>query len=516
MTPDDVPLDELPLIEADVLVVGAGPTGLMAALVLARRGLRAEVIDSKAGPTRESRAIVVQARSMEIYDQLGLAEQVRDGAQPAIGLQLRPTTDRGAVDFAHVQSGWTSYPGVQIFEQSRTEEMLSSALAAEGRPVRWGHRLVALHEGAEEADEGVDARILGPGGSSRIRARWCIGADGASSTVRHLLGLPFEGVTDDATFCVADLRGVTGLPDDRLSARFGKESFAIIFPLGSGGHARLICLSPTDSPDQQEVLAAARADLGLTWTSVDWFSAYRVHHRIASHFRMGPTFLAGDAAHVHSPLGGQGMNTGLQDSHHLANLLADVARGRLAPAALERYERERLPVARKLIAVTDRAFGLIARPGRGVALLRRGFSGAFAGLVPTVLSSPLGRRLGGLLGQYRIRYRAVPKGQRPPRWAADPAVGLRLPPTADNRDSLRSLGWQLHTYGYGHGTDRPVVPDWVEGPSAFGADVRGRLRSDRLYLVRPDGFVAASFPLHAGATATAEVAEALAAYDVIG
>src|SRR5699024_6752524 len=156
------------------------------------------------------------------------------------------------------------------------------------------------------------------------------------------------------------------------------------------------------------------------------------------------------------------------------------------------------------------------RPGRGVALLRRGFSGAFAGLVPTVLSSPLGRRLGGLLGQYRIRYRAVPKGQRPPRWAADPAVGLRLPPTADNRDSLRSLGWQLHTYGYGHGTDRPVVPDWVEGPSAFGADVRGRVRSDRLYLVRPDVFVAASFPLHAGATATAEVAEALAAYDVIG
>src|SRR5690625_7760328 len=100
--------------------------------------------------------------------------------------------------------------------------MQSSDLVADGRPLRWSVWQVALHEGADDADEGVDARILGPGGSSRIRARWCIGADGASSTVRHLLGLPFEGVTDDATFCVADLRGVTGLPDDRLSARFGK------------------------------------------------------------------------------------------------------------------------------------------------------------------------------------------------------------------------------------------------------------------------------------------------------
>src|SRR5690625_1227512 len=511
MTADDIPLGDLPLIETDVLVVGAGPTGLMAGLVLARRGLRAEVIDAKAGPTRESRAIVVQARSMEIYDQLGLAEQVLEGANPALGLQLGSSTDRGAVDFARVQAGWTSYPGVQIFEQSRTEQMLSSALAAEGRPVRWGHELAALREGADEADEGVDARVVGPDGSSRIRACWCIGADGASSTVRLLLGLPFEGVTDDATFCVADLHGVTGMPDDRLSARSGKESFAIIFPLGPGGHARLICLSPTDSPDREEVLAAARADLALTWTSVDWFSAYRVHHRIAPRIRKGPTFLAGDAAHVHSPLGGQGMNTGLQDSHHLANLLADVASGHLVSAALEGYERERMPIARKLIDVTDRAFGLIARPGRGLALLRRRVSGAFAGLAPALLASPMGRRLGGLLGQYRIRYRVVPKGQRPPRWAVDPAVGLRLPPTADNRDALRSLGWQLHTYGHGDGAVRPIVPEWVEGPFAFGADARGRLRSDRLYLVRPDGFVAASFPLHARATARFDIDSALAA-----
>lgn len=511
MTADDVPLDDLPLIESDVLVVGAGPTGLMASLVLARRGLRAEVIDSKAGPTRESRAIVVQARSMEIYDQLGLAEQVLDGADPALGLQLRSATERGAVDFARVQDGWTSFPGVHIFEQSRTEQMLSSSLVAEGHPVRWGHRLVALREGADEVDESVDAHVIGPDGPMRIRARWCIGADGASSTVRQLLGLPFEGVTDDATFCVADLHGATGMPDDRLSARFGQESFAILFPLGPGGHARLICLSPTDSPDQEEVLAGARADLGLTWTSVDWFSAYRVHHRLASRFRKGPTFLSGDAAHVHSPLGGQGMNTGLQDAHHLANLLADVARAHLSPAALDRYERERRPVALTLIEVTDRAFGLIARRGRGIALARRWFSGAMAAAVPHVLSSRLGPRLGGWLGQYRIRYHPVSTGRRPPLWADDPAVGLRLPPREDNATALRAMSWQLHTYGAV--AEPPKVPDWIQGPHAFGPDRLGRLRTDRLYLVRPDGFVAASFPLHAGSTARFDIDSALAALD---
>ena len=131
MTAVEASPDELPLVETDVLVVGAGPTGLMGALVLARRGLRAEVIDSKAGPTRESRAIVVQARSMEIYDQLGLAEQVLEGANFAAGLQLRPTTDRRGIDVAGAQKGWTPYPGVQIVEQSRTEQLLSAAVSAE-------------------------------------------------------------------------------------------------------------------------------------------------------------------------------------------------------------------------------------------------------------------------------------------------------------------------------------------------------------------------------------------------
>ena len=487
-----------PLLETEVLVVGAGPTGLMAGLVLHRRGVQSLVIDGKAGPTRESRALVVQARSMEIYDQLGLAEQVLAGANPAERIQLGPDAAPG-IDFGRAQEGWTRFPGAQVFEQSLNEELLSRTLTAEGAAVRWGLRFASLEVPTGPSGR-VELQVEGPDGPLRIRARWVIGADGASSPVRHALDLPFEGITDDATFCVADLRGVTGSPANSLTARFGRQRFAITFPMGPGGHVRVVWLHGETEPAQEAALAGMREDLALTYDRVDWFSAYRVHHRVASHFRQGPVLLAGDAAHVHSPVGGQGMNTGLQDGHHLAHLLADVSAGHLADAALDRYERERRPVAMTLINATDRAFGVIARPGRGTGLLRRRARDALGILAPRLLATELGPYVAGLLGQYRIRYHAVPKGDPVPRWARDPAVGVRLPPTEENAEAHRPTG----------------LPDWVEGPFTFSPDLRGRLRTDRLYLVRPDGFVAASWPVHAGAVAVADVREALAAYVVRG
>jgi 2-polyprenyl-6-methoxyphenol hydroxylase-like FAD-dependent oxidoreductase len=495
--------------QCDVLVVGAGPTGLMAGLVAARRGLDVIVIDRKAGPTRESRALVIQARSLEILDQLGLADRVVHGSTLTGRLQIRGGASPRSVDFAPTQQGWTPFPGAWVFEQSRTEALLAGALEDQGCPVRYGWELEDLDSRAE----GVEASTRGPSGPQSIHARWLIGADGASSPVRHLVGLAFEGVTDDATFCVADLRGVDGVPEGSLAARFGELRFAILFPMGPGGHARMIWLHGGSEPDQEEALAAARADLGISYDRVDWFSSYRVHHRLARSFRQGSVLLAGDAAHVHSPVGGQGMNTGLQDAHHLANLLADIACGHLAPEEITRYEDERRPVALTLIRATDRAFGLIARPGRTTAFLRRRARDVLAVLVPHLLGSRLGPHLGGLLGQYRIRYHPVPAGDPLPRWARDTAVGLRLPPTPENRAALRDMGWQLHTYG-AH-ADRPAVPDWIRGPLAFPPDPKGRLRTDSLYLVRPDGYVAASWPLHAGAAATADVRAALTACGII-
>ncbi|MER7169760.1 FAD-dependent monooxygenase, partial [Micromonospora sp. NPDC000207] len=177
-------VNDLPVTDTDVLVVGAGPTGLMAGLVLARRGVPAVVVDHKSGPTRESRALAVQARTMEIYDQLGLAQQVLDGAYSATRMQIRRRTNPQGFSIEAAQRGATRYPGIQVFEQSRNEEMLSSALAGTGHAVRWRHRLVDLAD-----DGGITALVDGPEGPYRIRARWCIGADGAGSAVRHRLNL---------------------------------------------------------------------------------------------------------------------------------------------------------------------------------------------------------------------------------------------------------------------------------------------------------------------------------------
>jgi 2-polyprenyl-6-methoxyphenol hydroxylase-like FAD-dependent oxidoreductase len=483
-------------IVSDVLVVGAGPTGLMLANWLTRLGVRTTVIDAKRGPTRESRALVVQARSIEIYDQLGIVDEVlAQGAQarwlaPGIGGRAF-----GRIPIGELGKGLTPYPRIYVLEQSRNEQILLDGLRRLGGDVRWEHRLVAL--GTSGAS--VEAAVTSPDGDVTLRARYCVGADGSSSAVREIRGIPFEGITNEQTFYVTDATETRGLVPEAVNVRPGERDFLLAFPMGPPGDYRLIGVVRDADRDGQltedDTRELLRRVFSVTYGPSRWFSTYRIHHRVAAAFRDGPFFLAGDAAHVHSPVGAQGMNTGLQDAHNLAFKLADVLHGLASDASLDRYEAERRPVARRLVRTTDRLFGVVTSERRLLRTLRRWAPPLIAPVVVRVVPRVSGAsRLFGYVSQIRVHYWMSERAKAAARGRRGRVVGRRLPWTGSNFDALKSLTWQIHAYG-------SVDPDTVERlKRELDLDVlvfppahrHTGLRDGLLYLVRPDGFVAAA------------------------
>ncbi|MEV6345081.1 FAD-dependent monooxygenase [Actinoplanes sp. NPDC051851] len=471
-------------LSCDVLVVGAGPTGLMLANWLTRLGVDVLIVDGKDGPTRESRALVVQARSLEIYDQLGIGDQVLDAAYraeslaPGFGARVF-----GRIPLGAIGRGVTPYPFIEVLEQSRNEEILYDNLRKLGGEVRWETPVTAL----AQTDEGCEAKV----GNDTVRARYCVGCDGAGSVVRKSRRIAFEGVTNEHRFFVLDAAAVTGMVDGAINVRPGRSDFLLGFPM-TGGAWRLIGLirdaDGDGSLEEDDARAWMRDSYAVTYGEIRWFATYRVHHRVAAAFRDGPFLLAGDAGHVHSPLGGQGMNTGLQDAHNLAFKLADVLQGRRRDGWLDRYEAERRPVARTLVATTDRLFGLITsdRPAR--RLLRRLLVPLIAPLAVRGLPRTRG---GGRLFQYvsqtRVHYPIGPDA-RTPDGRRDPVVGRRLRWTGVNFGVLQAACWQIHGYG---GVTTETAPDLGLPVHLFPAAPQTGLRPGVFYLIRPDGFVAA-------------------------
>ena len=485
-------------LRTDVLVVGAGPSGLMLAVCLARLGVDAVIVDGKEGPTRESRALAVQARSMELYDQLGLVDRVLAERSPATML-VPGTRGRvfGRLELRGLAEDTTPYREITVFEQSRNERLLVDALGEHGREVLWRHRLERLElvpgDSAANAAASVTATLAGPDGELAVHARYCVGADGAHSPVREALGIPFEGITNEHTFYVADASGVVGLVDGAVNVRITEEHFLLAFPMGPGKQRLLGVVRDRDRDEHGElpeslVRALVRREFGVEYGDSAWYATYRLHHRLAARFRDGPCFLVGDAAHIHSPVGAQGMNTGLQEAHNLACAFADVLVGGMPEARLDRYEAERRPVGKILVATTDRAFAAVtsdsklARFIRGRIVPRLG-PVAFR-LVPRLVG---GRRVFGYISQTRIRYR-VPDTPGTPR---DDVVGVRLPWTGGNYDVLRSMQWQVHGYGVPERAVRRIGAELGVEAHAFPPDPHRRLRVDRVYLVRRDGFVVA-------------------------
>src|SRR5437667_5407985 len=348
----------------DVLVVGAGPTGLMLANQLVRRGVRVRIIDRHAGPSLQTRALGVQARTLEIYSHLGIVDRALELGKRATGADLWVQGRRTArVPLGDIGRDLSPYPFLLILGQDDNERLLGEALHNRGMAVQWNTELVGL---AQEADR-VIARLRQPDGTVReVTAAWVAGCDGAQSAVRKLNGIEFQGAPYEHVFFVADTQVTGPMVPDELNVYLWREGFHLFFPMRGTDHWRLAGILPPnlrgrDDLTFEEVIPSVRQQAGteLSFKACSWHSTYRIHHRRAVRFRERRCFLLGDAAHIHSPVGAQGMNTGLQDAYNLAWKLALVISGRASTALLDSYEDERVPVAKRLLSTTDRAFSLV-------------------------------------------------------------------------------------------------------------------------------------------------------------
>lgn len=482
----------------DVLIVGAGPTGLALALWLARRGVRLRIIDRLAEPGTTSRALGVQGRTLEFYRQLGIADRVVERGHRTLAVNLWVAGRKVAhATLGDMGAGISRYPYLLIYPQDEHERMLIDRLAEAGVHVERPLELVKLQQDPAR----VQATLKRPDGTlETCNAAWLAGCDGAHSTVREQLGIRFPGGTYEHVFYVADVQAAGPTMNGELHVGLDRADFLALFPLKDDGRVRLVGTvrdqpgDPRDGLSWEDVNRRVLGWLKLDVTRVNWFSTYRVHHRVVDHFRRGRAFLAGDAAHVHSPVGGQGMNTGIGDSVDLAWKLADVVQGRASESILESYEPERIAFARRLVATTDQGFtgatasGIVARFVR----LR-----AFPMLLPIALSLESIRRFFyRTISQTAIEYHhsALSQGA-----AGGVHGGDRLPwipnarGDADNYEPLASMDWQVHVYGEPNAALLSECASLGLPLYAFpwqSATRDAGFERNAYYLMRPDGYVA--------------------------
>jgi 2-polyprenyl-6-methoxyphenol hydroxylase-like FAD-dependent oxidoreductase len=484
---------------APVLIVGAGPTGLVLALLLTRLGVSVRIVDKTEGPGTTSRALAVQARTLEFYRQLELADTVVEHGRVLEAANLWVKGNRVAhLPFGEIGKGESPFPFLLIYPQDEHEKLLIDRLQALGVTVERGTELL----GFEDLGDHVVARLKRRDGAEEIcETKYIAGCDGAHSTVRQHLQTEFSGGTYARLFYVADVEANGPAMDGELHVALDDADFLALFPLKGAGRARFI---GTVAPEQeqrgeslgwQDVNTGVLSRMHLDVTRVHWFSTYRVHHRVAGLFAKGRSFILGDAAHIHSPVGGQGMNTGIGDAMNLGWKLAEVLRNGAPASLLNTYESERIPFARSLVATTDRAFVVASSEGAVASFVR-------ANVVPGVASMLFGtdamrRFIFRTVSQTRINYHGSPLSQGA---AGSVRGGDRLPwaelegQARDNFVALATLDWQLHIYG------TPAAPELLElcksrglpchvfpwGPSVENAG----FANGASYLIRPDGYVA--------------------------
>jgi len=536
---DTLPSDDLPS-RVDVSIVGAGPTGLMAAALLARCGVRLRIVDKSATAAHESRAFGVHAKSMELFLNMGLADELLDKGIIANGIQVFIAGKQaGEVNLDDIGHANTPFPFIFMLPQSEIEAILLKDLNRLGVKVERNVDVASL----QLRDNGITLYAKDASGTPMaIESTYLIGADGAHSAVRHLLNLSFKGAPYPQGFLLADCKVDWPLDHDHLKAFLGDRSLAVFLPLKGENISRVLVTDPQLSDPQagiesqgssavsiEEVHTAfvKASGISATFSDARWTSRYRVHHRSVDTYRVGRVFVAGDAAHIHSPAGGQGMNTGLQDAANLAWKLALAVKGHAGDALLDTYHAERWPVGQNVLKTTDRLFGRVTVQSERAAKLRNF-------IMPHVFAL-LGRsrfiraRAFHFLSQLAIRYEpnafmqggenaaGLSAGKRAPdaRIAHDltvfdlienyqfhvlalsrkPLNEAEIDALVTSLSALPEIGVKLETHIIAHsliGRDARLYR--AESPEVFDAYGLTYASPRGVFLIRPDGHIAFNAP----------------------
>lgn len=354
--------------DTDVLIVGAGPVGLFLANECARRGLRYRLVEARATQSEHSKALAIFPRTLEIFDMAGVVAPFLEAANRVTSVSVVAHQRTLAhMRFAPEES---PYSFVAMVPQDVTERLLVEELHRKGGAMEYETSFVS----AAQRDDYVSATLDHKGQKLEVTAKFVVGCDGAHSAVRHLLNLPFEGAEYKELFLLADIQTNNALPGDELHLCPSELGPVAIFPM-SATRRRIVATiqqQQGDAPTLELVqkILAERAPAGIQAEALHWSSYFRIHHRQAARLRVGRMFIAGDAAHIHSPFGGQGMNTGLHDVWNLAWKLDLVLRGYGSEQLLESYSAERRPVIRQVIETTDFLTKALGTPNKWAQAVR--------------------------------------------------------------------------------------------------------------------------------------------------
>jgi 4,5-epoxidase len=466
-------------MDCDVLVVGAGPTGLALACGLRAAGIEVRVFDEAAGPATTSRALGLQPRGVEVLDRLGALGDLPDRGLPISSVTIN-VDGHELASFPVLQPTRLGGPRGLLMSQADIEGALRDRLAALGGDVEWCRGVAGLEPGPD----GVTVRL---DDGFEADASWVVGADGAHSAVRKAMGVGFPGVPIVERFLLADVHADLDLQRGGATSWLRGGMALAAFPL-PGDVWRVMAPAPTefgDEPAPEAIVdylgARLAAEAGGTIRSVEWTSSFRIHRRLADTYRRGRVLLAGDAAHIHSPLGGQGMNTGIGDAENLAWKLALVVAGRADQRLVDTYEAERRPIAKGVLETTSNVTEVVVSQRRAARLLRDRIA------VPLMNRAWLQNLITERASQLRVSYRRGPLGAGRQRFLP----GVRQGDRVADRPCTRFDGTTVRLYDV-------LGPAWaLLGPEPLAETASGRLgdvvalRGDHdPLLVRPDGHLA--------------------------